>query len=403
MTLRFTALLLLAFLVHPVQAQETGEASGAEPPAMDFSGTDHFYRIASVLKRGKNPDREQWSALLSAPGYHHYFADQDRNSGVFKQLMRVVFMPSEEKALQDTLKSLQGDFRSELRPLHVLLAAKGRRDALEQFRKQIRASNVRQQAVEEASALLPEEALGGREDRSPPPVNFVIYNLDGRGTADGVVVDLTMAEIMGRKGTRLFLAHEFHHAGRESILQVPDRKQDPRAFLLRAFDQLQAEGIADLISKPYLNSSGGVGGPRPSDMKSASGRRWCRILLWGFAQKHQKAYHATPSTVGRVDSLLVAAAEADREGDNQKLRKRSREVLRSIPNNGHPNGHYMAQRIADQFGTDTLAATANDPFAFVRLYTEAARESSGRSVPFSEEAMAYLAILEKRYTGEAAY
>ncbi len=44
----------------------------------------------------------------------------------------------------------------------------------------------------------------------------------------------------------------------------------------------------------------------------------------------------------------------------------------------------MAQRIVDQFGTDTLAATANDPFAFVRLYTEAARKSSGRSVSFGE-------------------
>ena len=80
------------------------------------------------------------------------------------------------------------------------------------------------------------------------------------------------------------------------------------------------------------------------------------------------------------------------------LREHSKAILRSIPNNGHPNGHYMADLIANQFGTDTLAATANDPFAFVRLYTEAARESGGRSVPFSQEAMTYLERLEMQYT-----
>ena len=95
---RLIALLLLAFLVHPVQAQESGEASGTETPAMDFSGTDHFYRVASVLKQGQSPGREQWNALLSAPGYHHYFRDQDRDSDVFKRLMRLVFMPSPPKA-----------------------------------------------------------------------------------------------------------------------------------------------------------------------------------------------------------------------------------------------------------------------------------------------------------------
>jgi hypothetical protein len=306
-------------------------------------------------------------------------------------------MPSEEKALQDTLRSLRGDLRSELRPFHVLLAAKRQRDSLQQFRNQLKTGNLRQQAVEEASALLPEEALRDRRERSPPPVNFVIYNLDGRGTPDGVVIDLTMAEIMGRKGTQLFLAHEFHHAGRESILEVPDRKQDPRAYLLRAIDQLQAEGIADLIDKSYLFSDDGVGGSKPSDMDSATGHRWCRFLLWGFTRRHQKAYQATPSTVRHVDSLLVAASGADADENNQLLREHSGAILRSIPNNGHPNGHYMAKRIADQFGTDTLAATANDPFAFVRLYNEATRESKGRSVPFSQEAMTYLARLEKQY------
>ena len=395
---RLIALLLLAFFVHPVQAQESGEASGTETPAMDFSGTDHFYRVASVLKQGQSPGREQWNALLSAPGYHHYFRDQDRDSDVFKRLMRLVFMPSEEKALQDTLRSLRGDLRPELRPLHVLLAAKRRRDTLEQFRNQLRTGNLRQQAVEEAAALLPEGALRDNlENLSSPPVHFIFYNLDGRGTPDGVVVDMVMTEILGRRGTQLFIAHELHHAGRESILEVPERKQDPRAYLLRAIDQLQAEGIADLIDKPYLHSSSGVGGPRSPGAESASGREWCRVLLWAFAQRHQKAYQATLGTVRRVDSLLVAAAGADADENNQLLREHSKAILRSIPNNGHPNGHYMAKRIADQFGTDTLAATANDPFAFVRLYNEATRESKGRSVPFSQEAMTYLARLEKQY------
>jgi hypothetical protein len=57
----------------------------------------------------------------------------------------------------------------------------------------------------------------------------------------------------------------------------------------------------------------------------------------------------------------------------------------------------MATLIAEQIGRDALAQTVHNPFAFVRLYNQAARQRPGPPRPLSADAMAYLDRLERQY------
>jgi hypothetical protein len=66
-----------------------------------------------------------------------------------------------------------------------------------------------------------------------------------------------------------------------------------------------------------------------------------------------------------------------------------------VPMSGHPTGFFMANVIIDQLGKEILLTEIGNPFAFFRLYNIAAGK---KGVPaFSEDAMAFIGSLEKRY------
>ena len=134
---------------------------------------------------------------------------------------------------------------------------------------------------------------------------------------------------------------------------------------------------------------------------AVDGQAWTRAVLSVFIQRQMADAEATPATLQRVDSLLVQAAAADADGRTDDLEQHADAILRSIPNNGHRNGFFMASLIKETIGTDRLAATANAPSAFVRLYNEAARQSNNEAAPLSAEAMDYLTRLETEYAAES--
>lgn len=374
----------------------TGEPANSTSKAETeaFAGVNQFWTVASLLDQGRSPSDEQWDALASSPGYKYYMADSPSAMATFKQRMRLVFAPEHRSALRDTIERARGQFQDEARTLHVLLAAKEHQKELKAFQESLSVSRLTRRAVEEAARLLPDGSFSTNTDQAAPlPIGVNIYNLAARSARDHFVVDLLMLRLLGPKGARLLLAHEAHHVGRVSKLEIPDAEQDPRYLLLQSIDDLQAEGIADLIDKPHSLKRLAT---RPSDL-NVVGREWAQALLQGLFLQHKRAYESTPETLQQVDSLLVAAERADAKGNDEDLARISKQIARSIPNNGHPNGHYMATVIADQVGTNRLAETANNPFAFVELYNRAARKDDSSAQPFSQKTIKYLNHLEKKY------
>jgi hypothetical protein len=200
---------------------------------------------------------------------------------------------------------------------------------------------------------------------------------------------------MGERGATLFVSHEFHHAGRDLKIDSQAHRDDPRYGILRALNQAQSGGIADLIDKSYFIDEQ----QEPLPDSAVDGQAWTRAVLSVFMQRQMADAEATSATLQRVDSLLVQAADAD--GRTDDIEQHADAILRSILNNGHRNGFFMASLIKETIGTDQLAATANDSFAFVRLYNEAARQSNDEAAPLSAEAVDYLTRLETEYAAES--
>jgi hypothetical protein len=71
----------------------------------------------------------------------------------------------------------------------------------------------------------------------------------------------------------------------------------------------------------------------------------------------------------------------------------------AVPLSGHPTGHFMARTILEVMGREALVGTVSNPFAFFRLYSQAAARRPDGTPAFSAAALAFLGRLESRYRG----
>jgi hypothetical protein len=377
----------------------TTSAEARSDGSLDTSGMRAFWSVASALQQGKPLSAGDWRALYRASGYRLYLDGHEARAQALKRRMQLVFDPDREAALQDTLARVGSRLDPAYRPLHALIYAKREEDSLRAFQARLESTDFVRRAARDAERLLPSGALRGADGRLQlPPVRLHVYNLDGRGRSDQIVFDLALLSLLGSDAARLSIAHEFHHAGRRQAqsFDLPAPEEDPRAGILRTIDRLQSEGTADLLDKAAVQKA--MAGPVASDPEP--GRPWIETLFSAFNRRATAAYDATPSTLRRVDSLIVAAARADADGNAEALGRLGRELMRATPRQGHPNGHYMAALIAEAHGRSVLADSVANPFSFVRLYNEAARKQRGDAAPLSGNAMRYLASLERQYVAD---
>jgi hypothetical protein len=146
-------------------------------------------------------------------------------------------------------------------------------------------------------------------------------------------------------------------------------------------DQIQAEGIADQIDKaPWFDPE------RSGDLPT--GRQ-------GYARRFKDAVAATPGLIVELDSLIQAMSEAQ-SGERTGL---AEEIAELVPMSGHPTGFFMARLIRAELGDARLLEEIGNPFAFCRVYHEAAQRSKSDVPTFSEMGLAYLVGLEAQCTG----
>lgn len=379
--------LFLAFALPTACAHGSADRPARSEAELVFEGIDRFYAVADTIAAGREPSAAAWDALFAAPGYARYLAADSARAAEFADRVRLAFDPARGDEVTDALSALH-PFNG--RPLVAVLAARERRTDIEAFRRSLATGDLIGEAVPEAARLLPEG--------SDPalPVVFHIYTGDGTGLSDRIIMDLTLAEKMGREGTRLFVAHELHHGVRDglSALRMPERSEDPRHYLLVALNQLQVEGVADRVDKMTMLSD--EARARVAADTTVSGRAFAAARAF-YEPAYAGAYAGTPSTIVRLDSLIRAAARADAADDEAALAEAAEATYRSLLLNGHPNGYFMANAIADALGERALIDDVANPFAFVRLYNRAAERGDDGLPTFSAESMAYLIRLESCY------
>lgn len=326
----------------------------------DFSGLDPFWAVAEMIAAGREPPESAWAALFATPGYRT-LKERDNADAFFARLLPLALSPAREAAAREAMAAqpLGGMFITHLR------AAFERRQDLEALRSELEGRPLADGALIEAQKWLPENAAARF---GAPAISFVIYQPDARGY-DRIIMDLLLA----LERPALFeglLAHEAHHVLRSKMQRFRSWGDLPEANLLRALDNLQAEGIADQIDRPVMLSI--------EDWGERSTDRAFKLLIDRFRDELDQVQQR----LAEVDRIL--AEYAAEPGAAVELGKRLRKTLVM---GGHPVGYHMANRIVSAGGRQRMVDNVADPFEFVRAYNEAAATESAKHHVLSAEAL----------------
>ena len=351
----FLFILVFSFNLIPLEIPDKKPSS----INIDFSGVEKFLELTSLLEKDQEPTEEQWDVLFATPGYK-ILTLREFNKNFFIERFKLAFMPS-KKAERDAKLAEETGFWGKFLPHFI--RAKNQRKLIEEQVAKLKNLDFLKAAVDKAREFLPDFAV-----EEYPPLSFVIFGPDARGYMP-VVADVLYAYDQGDFFIS-FIAHEFHHFYRNQYFPF---SQD-QAFIW-VIDQIQGEGIADQIN---------VG-------------KWFRdqSRFPGLVEKNKgylKWYDMSPEIIRDMGILFEAAYDHP-----QKKAEYGQQLRAIIPLSGHPTGFYMANLIAEQLGKESMIENIGNPFAFFRLYKEAADKKGGKAPNFSEKAIRFIQSLEDRY------
>ena len=357
------SLLLLLLLTTALLPLGPGKARAEIEPVFDTSAVEAFWPLVELLREDLEPPVEMWDAMLETPALEA-LAEQGMSPLFFERLMNLAFRPSMAQARNTAL----GDQR--IGPsLQHFLEVWERREELDRAMRGMVRTGIDPELLAGLRALLPAEIPSGR-----PPVAFAVFANAGRG-GDPLVVD-PLALVSW--DVPPYLTHEMHHWYRDQLLEYePDAVQPADRDLVAWLDALQAEGVADLLDKKAWMEN-----PLQVDPDRKP-----------YVDQYLHAIDHVEESIEALDAALsvwnLAESAAERRGATNELGQK-------MPLGGHPVGYHMVTTITGVFGTQGLRDTVGNPFAFARLYDEAARRGD-RARPLSDEAMAALGRLEERY------
>lgn len=309
-------------------------------PQLLLDSLEGFWSVTDQLANGQVVS---WDALFETSGYRALAGEFPPPA--LRSRFELVFAP-------DGTAEAQGQAQRDWLVAHYL-RVRAERPAIQAFVAGLDAPALFGEAMRLASAWLPPG------DAAPPAVALAIFDADAR-SYDPVVVDAAFARDLGTDNLVLLLAHEFHHWYRSragAVLSAGD--------LAWVLDQIQAEGIADLINVPaWLGEPGLPAGVWP-----------------GWAARYRGHLAEAPAFLTEMDRILQQMARSPESAAAEAQRLRA-----MLPMSGHPIGYHMAGRIVAAGLRDALTATCADPVAFFRLYAQA----GGGTCELSDAALAYL-------------
>ena len=348
----------LALLAAAGLTSNTLHAQGRSARSVvDLSGVERFLEVTALLERDVEPAQQQWDSLFATPGYA-VLIRREFNRDFFVRSFRLAYMPSRRQELEAQMARETG-FWAQFLPHYV--RARSSRAEIQRRMEELRSADFSRDAVARARAFLPDSLAGGM-----PSVAFVVFKPDARGY-DPVVVDILY--LTEREAFLNLVAHEFHHWYRARLASDLTRHAD----VLWVIEQIHLEGIADLINVPRRLAV-------PAESLSQADRGYLSQL------------RNSPATIRVVDSLLAAMLE-----NAGRVRDLGERLRAAVPQSGHPTGYYMARTILEGLGRPALVGTVSNPFAFFRLYSQAAALRRDGTPPLSERALEFLRQLESRY------
>lgn len=329
----------------------------------DFSAIPKFWHIVDLLSENNEPSESEWNDLFDTPGYK-VLTGQEFPKKFFKKNFRLAFKPSLKNELNEKLR--KSDRESYY--LHYYLKVKNNRKQLEYQLGKLKRRSLNKEALDLTLRYLPMNYVSDF-----PPVAFVIFENNGRGSSP-IVVDL---QATLEWDFISFLAHEFHHFYRNKLrkLNFGNVSATDRP-LVEAMIKIEAEGIADRVDKKkWFNTSYSTVSP--------------------YAVEFKREVSRTPQLLNKINGLLEMYA-----GNSAERKKIGNEILYSIPQKGHPTGYFMATLIEEKLGRNELKKCVGNPFRFFIAYHNAAKLSGNQYPKFSPKVLRLLANMENNYISD---
>ena len=178
------------------------------------------------------------------------------------------------------------------------------------------------------------------------------------------------------------IGHELHHNYRSRIARA--LKPLGGDMLAWRLVTTELEGIAGLIDMADI----------PTLTRESPAARYSIPRLFDYYVEYQADYRRSNQWLAWVESLLE---RADAHPDS--ARAIGNRLAAVLPDNGRIIGAFMASTIVQRLGRERLLQVVGDPFAFWRLYNEAARQTRGEAHVLSEAAMRTIERVRRAYDG----
>ncbi|WP_158281518.1 DUF5700 domain-containing putative Zn-dependent protease [Sediminitomix flava] len=327
------------------------------------------FEIATKISNKQTVTDAEWDSLMASSGYQAYFCIGKKipRNNFLKNAFEVAFDESQKHTLDSILNEpfkLSPQMRYNFMVLN-LNNYKERQKEVQAFAANTDFSMILEKAKKLAQSYVPEEIR--ESEVALHKVNFVLIEPNAYVNNCGLVVDIHNAYNMGEEELIKLLAHEFHHNYRGINHSISDH------VLFRKIDQLQLEGIADLIDKeiPPLDKIG--------------------IYPQSIVDTHNELFANTPQILQQLDSLTYAyiAGEIDEKSYTEHMNS-------FFLDGGHANGQYMSLKIKAAGLTDQLIANYNDPVSFIKLYNEAVANAPSE-YQFSATFIDYIEELKREH------
>jgi hypothetical protein len=336
---------LPALLVLLSLAAAPGDARPMAP--LDLSGIDLFWSTADRLADGERLTASDWDAFFSHPGYAVTESSGQRRS-VITHCMPAVFAPDGDVAAAKE-NPPEGEGRLSLigRVCDHMVTIAERRSDIEAWLEAVDGAGLVEAGKRAAARYLPAGLIEGTE---APDAYVLLFEAQGFGGDEAVVMDALLVMMNGDDFNVGFLGHEFHHSYRGAVTSL-DPEPEP-APLVWALERIVNEGSASMVDKAGYIRTG--------------------TIPPGFPAEFLELVAGTPERMAAIDEAL-ATLDPTPEGYEAAA-----EVVRGAsPWGGHLTGVYMAMAIEEAFGAEGVVEAFGSPSAFLVRYQDAVEELGG--------------------------
>ncbi|MGJ7032052.1 DUF5700 domain-containing putative Zn-dependent protease [Niabella hirudinis] len=356
MMYRFLAVSIWLLLNVPAVCRAQN-STGINQTLKNFDAIDRYFEIADLLTAGKTPPDTIWSGFFTCEANKIPVQRGILDTAAVKAAMMQVYRNIPATGLDPDVLSYHKQYRQYLQDLKKHVAY-------------LKSTNISQAIKKYLFPLIP---AATRNNSALVPQYYVVYGAEDATAGPGFIVnDVLVSYKIDRFALGVLSAHESYHA----LTYNPFYKKinqdinpnDNRLIVLNVFVAIAEEGMADLIDKKILFSSG-------SPLKS----EWSDIET-GYADSARTMIRAWDHLLQTLNSdSTIEISYKDIFGEQAPY----------IKLGGHWPGRYMAEVIQKNGLLKYFLADFRDPLVFMELYNKAAMTDKTKPPVFSKAAVAY--------------